>query len=356
MKKNINVLVTGAGAPGIKGTIYSLKNNIENRDIQVIGTDINAHAVGSYLCDKFRVIPPAKKAKEYLNALLLICEEDNVDVLLPQNTFELEILANNIEKFSRIGTKVVTASKSSIHIANDKYLLMNICKELGVPVGDFYKVNKFEDLISKAKHLGWPAVNVVVKPPVSNGMRGVRIIDESIDRKKMFYDEKPNSLYTTMNDLKSVIGDNFPDLIVTEYLPGNEYTVDVFRAKNKTTVIPRIRHQVRSGITFSGEVVKNENLIKYCKLISDKLDMQNCYGFQFKLDKNNIPKILESNPRIQGTMVLATIANANIIYASVKNALGEEIPDFNIKWGSKFLRYWGGVGIKPGNDQNINII
>ena len=62
---------------------------------------------------------------------------------MPQNTFELEILANNIEKFSRIGTKVVTASKSSINIANDKYLLMNICKELGVPVGDFYKVNNF---------------------------------------------------------------------------------------------------------------------------------------------------------------------------------------------------------------------
>ena len=44
-------------------------------------------------------------------------------------------------------------------------------------------------------------------------------------------------------------------------------------------------------------------------------------------------------------MVLATIANANIIYASVKKALGEEIPEFDVKWGAKFLRYWGGVGI-----------
>ena len=345
MKKSINVLVTGAGAPGIKGTIYSLKNNNDNREVVVIGTDMSEDVVGAYICDKFRVIPPAKKAKEYLDTLLAICKEDKVDVLLPQNTFELEILANNRDEFKKIGTEVVTASKTSIDVANDKYLLMNICKELGVPVGEFYKVNTFVDLISKAKYLGWPSTNVVVKPPVSNGMRGVRIISESIDRKKMFYDEKPNSLYTTMDDLRNVLGEDFPDLIVTEYLPGKEYTIDVFRTEDKTTVIPRIRHQVRSGITFSGEVVKNEDLIKYCKLISEKLNMENCYGFQFKLDKNNVPKILESNPRIQGTMVLATIANANIIYASVKRALGEEIPDFDVKWGAKFLRYWGGVGV-----------
>ena len=345
MKKSITVLVTGAGAPGIKGTIYSLKKNIDNRDVVIIGTDMNKDVVGAYICDKFRVIPPAKKENLYLDALLKICKEDKVDVLLPQNTFELEILSNNRNKFDKVGTKVVTASKTSIDIANDKYLLMKTCKKLGVPVGEFYKVNRFDDLVSKAKKLGWPLTNVVVKPPVSNGMRGVRIISESIDRKKMFYNEKPNSLYSTMEDLKNVLGKSFPELIITEFLPGKEYTVDVFKENDNITVIPRIRHQVRSGITFSGEVIKHDDLIEYCKLISTELNMENCYGFQFKLDKKNVPKILESNPRIQGTMVLATIANANIIYASVKKALGEEIPEFDVKWGAKFLRYWGGVGI-----------
>lgn len=346
--KSINVLVTGAGAPGIKGTIYSLKNNSDNREVFVIGTDMNEDVVGAHICDKFRVIPPAKKADEYLTSLLNICKKDKVDVLLPQNTFELEILASNIDSFEKVGTKIVTASKTSIDIANDKYHLMETCKELGVPVGEFYKVTTFVDLVSKAKTLGWPSNNVVVKPPVSNGMRGVRIISESIDRRKMFYDEKPNSLFTTMDDLNNILGESFPELIITEYLPGKEFTVDVFKDDNKITVIPRIRHQVRSGITFSGEVVKHDTLINYCKLISEKLNMENCYGFQFKLDKNNVPKILESNPRIQGTMVLATIANANIIYASVKKALGEEIPEFNINWGAKFLRYWGGVGVSEG--------
>ena len=36
---DLNILITGAGAPGIKGTLYSLKNNFDNRQINTIGTD-----------------------------------------------------------------------------------------------------------------------------------------------------------------------------------------------------------------------------------------------------------------------------------------------------------------------------
>jgi carbamoyl-phosphate synthase large subunit len=63
------------------------------------------------------------------------------------------------------------------------------------------------------------------------------------------------------------------------------------------------------------------------------------------MDKNGIPKILESNPRIQGTMVLATFSGANIIYGAIKALLGEEVPEFNINWKTKILRYWGGISI-----------
>lgn len=343
--KSIKVLVTGAGAPGIKGTVYSLKNNPDNRQVTVVGTDINEDVIGAYICDKFYVIPPATDKDRYLNSLINICKSEKINVLLPQNTFELEILMNNYSKFEKISTKVIVASKSSLDIANNKYLLMNICKRIGVPVGEFYKVSSFDNLLDKAKILGWPSKNIVVKPPISNGMRGVRIISEKIDRKEIFYNEKPSSLYTTMDSLREILGSNFPDLIVTEYLPGKEYSVDVFRSSDNLTVIPRLRHQVKSGITFYGEVINNQDLIKYCSMISSELDMQNCYGFQFKLDSQGTPKILESNPRIQGTMVLATLSGANIIYACIKKSLNEDIQEFNVKWGTKFLRYWGGIGI-----------
>ena len=57
--KTINVLITGGGSPGIAGTIYSLKNNYDNRKINIICTDAQAECTGKFLADKFYQIPRA---------------------------------------------------------------------------------------------------------------------------------------------------------------------------------------------------------------------------------------------------------------------------------------------------------
>jgi len=340
---DVTVLITGVGAPGIKGTLYSLKNNFDNRKIRTVGTDIKEDVVGKYLCDKFYQISKPS-TEEYLSQLLSICEKESVDVLLPQNTAELLVLAEHKNDFENIGTIVAVSDRRSIEIANNKYNLMKIANKIGVPTPEFYLVDNFDDLIKYAKELGWPKQPIVVKPPTSNGMRGLRIIDESLDLKRMFYSEKPTGIYLKMEDLKNILGSSFPELLVMEFLPKDEYTVDVLNT-GILTVIPRKRDLIKSGITFNGTVEKNEKIIEYSEKLGKEIGLKYAYGFQFKLDKNNVPKLLESNPRIQGTMVLSAFAGANIIYGAVKHALGEQVPEFDVKWGTRILRYWGGIGI-----------
>jgi len=354
MNNTLRILITGAGAPGIMGTIYSLKNNYDQRQIYLIGTDINVDAVGKYLCDSFHVLPNANDVDNYLDSLKNICVKEKVNVIVPQNTGELLILARNKEIFIDIGTDILISSIEAIKKANDKFELMKLCKVNAIPVSNFEKVSNVDNLLEVAKNLGWPEKKIVVKPPSSNGQRGVRIIDEGRDLKKAFYGEKPSSLYTTLDELKKVIGESFPELIVTEYLPGVEYSVDMIRKGNLMTVIPRKRDLIRSGITFNGTVENRKDIIEYSYKLAAILDLEYCFGFQFKLDESGIPKILESNPRVQGTMVLSSIAGANIIYSSIKLLLGEEIPSFDIDWNSKIYRYWGGVGLYKGNSFVIN--
>jgi len=349
MNKALRILITGVGAPGIMGTVYSLKSNYDKRQIYLVGTDINTDAVGKHFCNSFYVLPVASDTDNYLDSLLKICIKEKINIIVPQNTRELLILAGNTQKFIDTGTLVLISSLEAIKKANDKYELMKICRTCGIPVAKFEKVTNFKKLLNAAKGLGWPEKNIVVKPPSSNGQRGVRIIDEKRDLKKAFYNDKPSNLYTTLNDLERVLGSSFPELIVTEYLPGEEYTVDVIRKGKLMTAIPRKRDLIRSGITFNGSVENNLEIINYSKKLAENLNLKYCFGFQFKLDENNIPKILESNPRVQGTMVLSTIAGANIIYSSVKLLLGEDIPEFNIDWNSKILRFWGGIGLKNNN-------
>ncbi len=351
---NLKILVTGVGAPGIKGTIYSLKNNFDKRKITIVGTDIKNDVVGKYFCDNFYTIPKPDQTEQYLQSLLEICSIEEIDVVLPQNTAELLILAKNKNKFIEQGIAVVVSNEKSIQTANNKYELLQYCERHSVPFPKYYLVDSIKKLKSAALKLGWPEKKLAVKPPISNGMRGLRIIDEKVDRKHLFFYEKPTNLFTNLNDLIVILGSSFPELIISEYLPGDEYTVDVLRTKINTIVIPRKRDLIRSGITFAGTTIENKSIIKYTKTLSENLDLENCFGFQFKLSEDLTPKILECNPRVQGTMVMATIAGANIIYGAVKNALGENLPEFDIKWGTRLHRYWGGVAISK--DKLLNEI
>lgn len=340
----LNILITGAGAPGIKGTVYSVKNNFDDRRINIIGTDASDNVIGKYLCDRFYQIPKASHA-EYITKLYSICEKESVNVVLPQNTAELITLSKNKNKFESFGTKIALSDNGPIVIANDKYKLMTLSRDIGVPTPEYYLANSFDELLSFSKILGWPEKQVVIKPPISNGMRGVRIISESIDLKETFYSEKPNNLYIHMEYLKSILGDKFPPLLVMEYLPNEEWTVDVLSGDD-ITVITRTRDAIRSGITFEGTCKKNNEIIRYSKMLTEEIGLKYAFGFQFKLDENDTPKLLESNPRIQGTMALSTLAGANVIYGAIKYALGEKVPEFDISWGTRIIRYWGGLGIK----------
>jgi len=120
--KPIRIVVTGAGAPGIAGTIHSLRENPDGQKFYIIGTDVKSEVVGKYLCDDFQQIPSASNNELYLDSMLELVKEHQVDVILPQNTAELSLLSRNRGLFSNLGTKLIVSDETSIDIANSKFM------------------------------------------------------------------------------------------------------------------------------------------------------------------------------------------------------------------------------------------
>ena len=350
--KNFNVLITGGGAPGIAGTIYALRNNPEDIHFKVIVTDINDEVVGKYLADGFYKVPPPEDEK-YIPILQEISRKEKVKVILPQTTREITVLSKNIKKFTNLGVAIVVSPFESIKIANDKFLLLEKANEIKVPYPTYYLTNSESSLVNAIMSLGYPKKKVVVKPRISSGMRGLRIISEEIYNVQRFLNEKPTGVEITLNSLLEILhkSESWPELLVTEYLPGLEYTTDVFRGKYGTIVIPRLRERIRSGITFDAKIEMRNDLIEYSLKLGEALNLIGCFGFQFKLSEDGIPKLLECNPRVQGTMVCSMFAGANIIYYAVMEALGRhvKIDCVKIRNHLEFKRYWGGVAIYDGN-------
>jgi carbamoyl-phosphate synthase large subunit len=345
---DVKVIVTGAGAPGIMGTIYSLKKNYDRRKVNIITTDIKDNTIGKYLSDAFYVVPRPSKEKEFIDKFMEICEKENVDAILPQVTNELPIFSKYKEKFKNIQVEIGVSNYESLQKANDKYQITKIEKECGCETPLFSIVDTLEKFDEEINKFGYPKNPVVVKPPVSMGMRGLRIIDENKDKFDLWRYEKPTGIYIKKKEFINIFsGKKFPKLMIVEYLPGEEYTVDSLAISgNPIITIPRKREQIRSGITFHAALENNKKIIEYSNSLTKKLKLSYAFGYQFKLDEGGKPKILECNPRIQGTMVSATLANANIIYSALKLLLNENIPSFKIEWNTKFLRYWGGISVK----------
>lgn len=340
--KSIRVFITGAGAPGAPGIIKSLRK-VTERKIEVLGGDANpGNSVGAGLLDKvFRI--PFAESPDFIEKVLKICISEKIDVIIPLVTRELMVFASSKSLFEQNGIYVSVSDPEQLEIANNKYLLMKFCRENDIPVPEFHLVRSPEEFIAAAEKLGYPGKRICFKPPVSNGLRGFRIVDDGQDRFFSLMNEKPNNIYIGYEEFLSICRDanSFSELIVMEYLPGDEYSVDVLVDKGKYfSAIPRSRDHIKMGISFVGTVVHDKEIIEYSKRIVEGLKLNGNIGLQFKRDINGIPKIIESNPRVQGTIVLCTAAGENMVYEAVKTGIGEKPGIPEIKWGVKMIRFW----------------
>lgn len=340
----VNVLVTGVGAPGTTGTLYSLKK--ADKNVRVVGVDARVDVYGRYLCDEFYQVPKPSDI-EFIPEIAKICRREKIDVVLPQVTAELFKLALHKRAIRHFeSTKIAISEWERILPANDKADLLEKARKIGVPTPKYYVAKTNIELERALNKLGYPENKAVVKPLTSQGMRGLRVLDESKDRKHLFYNNKPEDCVVVTREDLAFLGEQFSSLMVMEYLAGKEYSVDVLARRNDVVVaVPRSRDLMRTGITFVGTVEKHKDIIEYSTQLSERLGLEYAHGYQFKLDGEGVPKIIECNPRVQGTMVLSTFAGANIVYGAVKMALDEELPSFNVKWGTRLMRDWGAVSV-----------
>lgn len=344
----ITVLITGAGAPGAPGIIKSLRENGERR-IFIIGVDADPEAAGRFMVDRFYTVPPAGKS-DFTKKLLNIAVKEKVNVVLPLVTRELLPLAKSKDKFIKHGIKVIVSDEAVLAIANDKGKMLTVLKDKMIPVPDFRIITRPSQIRSAARELGYPDKKICIKPCVSNGSRGFRIIDENLNTKDLFFNYKPNHTYVKLRELLDVLGKGeFPPLVLMECLPGDEFSVDLVADNGKPIyIIPRRRLKIKEGISVSCQMDKNPAVIDYCRQVVTALGLFGNNGIQVKLDVRGRPLILEINPRVQGTIVHCTAGGVNLPYIGIKLALGEDISGQRVSWGLKMSRVWEEIYWQPG--------
>lgn len=334
----ITVLLTASGSPGTAALIRALRTNGE-RTVRVVGSDMSPQSVGAHLCDAFHVTP-AGSDSSFAQAVLDVVEREQVDVVLPQSSFDLEGLAEARERFP---VPVLVSSPEAIRRSNDKAETYALLHRLGLPAPAFRRVRGAAAVEAAARELGYPERPVCFKPVRSSGSRGFRVLDAGVDRAHQLLHERPGAVSMRLEEAVELLpADGGPDLLVMELATGGERTIDGI-ADGRRLVLghPKTREAMRAGLAMYFVTLHDDRLVALADAIVAELGIEWFVNIQLVGEQ-----VIEINPRIS---TLVYQEDLNLAYLGIKRALGEIGDDelvalrTRIRPGRSALRYFDQV-------------
>jgi carbamoyl-phosphate synthase large subunit len=339
----VNVLITCTGGVISPSHIHSLRSNPDNRVLKIIGTDINAPCIGQCIVDKFYQVPPGDSS-EYLDKIIDICLKESVDVVFPASHEEALVLAKNSEALKKNGTVVAISKYDVLERAFNKKYAYQTLKENNLPCPEFRVVKNVDEFEAASRALGVKKKKIVMKPVISRGGRGARILTtESLASHLL--NEKPGYLEAsyseTVNALRTLEESHFPELLLMEYLPGTIYSVDFLAKQGKALItVPKIRVYGNASQTIIGKVKKDPVLEAQVDKISKVFGFDYTVNIEFGCNASGEPLPFDFNPRVAASVAFCSAAGANLLYYALKLALNEGLPEVSVKDNVMMLRYF----------------
>lgn len=314
--QQLTVLLTSVGGLVSPGIIHNLRSLPEVS--RIIGVDAAVDAIGFHMVDKHYIVPMGSDP-EYVGAVSYIAERENIDVIIPCSDEEVLSLSRYKALFEGKGVAILCPDYVSVATAIDKGYMLEFLKQHGCPVPNFLLPNSTTELVQAVKELGYPTKPVVVKPRRGRGGRGVIVLREDVDvlsardRREM----KLKWFVDAVNGLDPL------EIVLMEYLPGDDYSVDVLADKGSLLfIVPRKRIRAILGPSQLGEVVWNEEIVDAVRLIVETVGFSSNINIQLKYSIDYKPLVYEINPRISGTIVASAAAGIDLLREGIRYSLG----------------------------------
>lgn len=337
--KNITVLLSASSSPSMPGLINCLRNNGE-RKIKIVGVDMASDPSTQYIVDAFYKVPAATHPN-YVDIILDICKKEKVDIYFPNISAEVSAVIERKREFDESNILLSVSNKKSIDISNNKLATYDFLKENGISVPKYYPIHSIGDFKVGCKLLGYPEKPVCLKIIDGSGSRGVRIIDSTKSRYQIFVNEKPNSFITSYNEMINTLkeADIWHEMLLVQYMPGNEYTVDLL-ADNGEVLFEVGRENVVSVMSIAQESILkyDQKAYEICEKIVNLLKMDGNIGFDFMRDFDGTPRLMDINPRITATVSVIAAGGVNLPYLRIKQLLGEALPELKPEYGTHLRR------------------
>lgn len=324
----IKILFTGVGRRIELLQAFRNAALVLDKEIKIYGADMAGTAPALAYCDYTRKVV-AMKDPEYIDNLLNICRDDQIDLLIPTIDTDLLVLSENKEKFEAIGTRVMISAPDKIRICRDKNNTSQFFVDCGLhapmPVNDW-----------KEYRVGYPAF---IKPKDGSS---------SINAFKVENEEELRTYAAQVEDY-----------IVQPFVSGHEYTIDIFCDwdGNPVSIVPRERLQVRAGEVLKTRIELDQTMIEESKALCKAFKPCGPMTVQLIRDEAGIDWFIEINPRYGGGAPLSMKAGARSAETILHLLDGEGVEySEDLSDGAVYSRFDQSVCITEGNGKIKGVI
>lgn len=310
----MNILFTSAGRR--KYLIDYFKAE-EDFAINAVGVDMSNSAPALSACDRWHIVPSIY-ADNYIESLLDICKLEKIDTLISLNDMDLSVLSSNREQFIELGVRLVLSQHNAIDISADKYKTFKFCVENNIPSPiSFLKLDDAIESI-KSNKVKYP---LIAKPRWGSASFEIHKAINSSELEEVYYRCKKNISKSHLSKFK----ESEDDVIIQEFIDGNEYGVDIFNDMhgNYRGVISKQKISMRAGETDKALTVSNDPFNEFSKIISNSLKHVGNMDCDF-LEKDKKLYLLEMNPRFGGGYPFSHEAGGNLVRALLLSMAGRD--------------------------------
>lgn len=285
MRRNV-MIFSGGSYPGIE-IYFALKDSVVFKPIMASSySDHSRFVAFDYLSDM-----PYTYDDDFVDRLNEQIKKNNIEFIIPTHDTIAKVLMDNEKSINAV--IVCSPSETADMCRSKKKTYERLKNKRYVPIvySEFNKLIEFP---------------LFAKPDDGQGSQGaVRIEDNE-------------SLLRNISDER---------MIVTEFLPGKEYTVDCFTDSegNLLFINPRLRSRIQYGISARAESVDDDRFISIAQDINKEIRFRGYWFIQLKEDANGNLKLLELCTRFSGTFNHSQGLGVNLPLLAVSDFAGMKV-------------------------------
>lgn len=318
------------------GMISALKNNYENREVQVFCTNCNEYDLPTKdICDGGFLMPKVTES-DYIEKLLVLCKENHIGIIMPISNIDLNLMAANKKMFAENGIFVSTTDADGLVIANDKINLWKRYNRFMPKQVVNSESSDVEVFLSAHKC-------VCLKLTDFCGGRGFAVVDDEKANNPFYFHRFAQKHYITKGQLRSILSDGSNKVILQEYIGGLDYTVSCLCYKGEVThIVGYVGYMLEFGSIMYGEIKPNDEAYEIARYIVSDLKLDGNIAFDFILKDDGGVVLLEVNPRANASLPFVAKAGCNMLYLRCKQLLGLPYKDEQqtINVGLKMKKYF----------------